>query len=105
LTSKKKFSEIIQSGKSKEYVSFILSKQHQKVGVGFAISPVNTNIKNTTQLVCVVRDITERLRDTEEITNLASFPNENPNPIFRIDVNGKILFSNNNAKTISNCYL
>ncbi len=97
----KEIREIIKSGNSKEFVSFVLSKQHQKVGVGFAISPVNTNIKNTTQLVCVVRDITERLRDTVEIRNLASFPNENPNPIFRIDFNGKILFSNNNAKSIS----
>jgi len=99
---KKEIGEVIRSGKSKEYVSFILSKQQQKVGVGIAISPVNINNKNTTQLVCVVRDITERLRDIEEIRNLASFPNENPNPIFRIDINGKILFYNNNAKSISN---
>lgn len=99
---KKEITEITQSGKSKEFVSFVTSKQHQKVGVGFAISPVNTNSKNTTQLVCVMRDITERLRDTEEIRNLASFPNENPNPIFRIDMSGKIMFSNNNAKSISN---
>ena len=98
---KKEISEIIQSGKSKEYISFILSKHNQKIGVGIAISPVITNNKNISQIICVVRDITERLRDIEEIRNLASFPNENPNPIFRIDNNGKILFSNENAKSIS----
>lgn len=102
LEIKKEIAEIIQSGKSKEYLSFILSKHNEKVGVGISLSPVFTNNKISTQIVCVIRDITERLRDIEEIRNLASFPNENPNPIFRIDMGGKILFNNKSASSISN---
>lgn len=98
----KEIHETIQSGKSKEYVTFILSKHNEKVGAGISLSPVFTNNKNTTQIICVIRNITERLRDNEEIKNLASFPNENPSPIFRIDFDGKILFNNNNARSISN---
>ena len=101
LDLKNEIAEIIKSGKSREYVTFILSKHNEKIGAGFALSPVITNNKSSTQIVCVIRNITERLQNNEEIKNLASFPNENPNPIFRIDANGKILFNNNNASTIS----
>ncbi|MCE2848131.1 MAG: PAS domain S-box protein [Chitinophagaceae bacterium] len=102
LDLKNEIAEIIKSGKSREYVTFILSKHNEKIGAGFALSPVITNNKSSTQIVCVIRNITERLQNNEEIKNLASFPNENPNPIFRIDFDGKILFKNNNANSISN---
>lgn len=99
---KKEISEIIQSGKSKNFTTYILSKYQQRIGISISLSPVANANKIITQVICVIRDISERLRDIEEIRNLASFPNENPNPIFRIDMNGKILFSNKNAKSISN---
>lgn len=99
---KKELSEIINTGESKDFTGYILTKGQQLVGVSISLSPVLNNLKNISQIICVVRNITERLKDLEEIKNLASFPNENPNPIFRIDSNGEILFSNRNAKTISN---
>jgi len=40
------------------------------------------------------RDITERKQIEEEIRNLAKFPSENPNPVLRINADGKILYSN-----------
>ncbi len=40
------------------------------------------------------RDITERKQQEREIENIAKFPSENPNPIFRIDGNGTILYGN-----------
>jgi PAS domain S-box-containing protein len=39
-------------------------------------------------------DITERKQQEREIKNLARFPSENPNPIFRIDKKGTILYGN-----------
>jgi PAS domain S-box-containing protein len=39
-------------------------------------------------------DITERKRLESEIESIARFPSENPNPIFRIDGNGTILYGN-----------
>jgi len=42
----------------------------------------------------VVQDISERKRADEEIASLARFPEENPNPILRISVDGTILYGN-----------
>ena len=98
---KKEIAEIISRGKSKNFTTYILSKQHQKIGISISLSPVINNTKNITQIICVIRNITERLKNLDEIKNLASFPNENPNPIFRLDNHGKILFHNNNAIPIS----
>ena len=40
-------------------------------------------------------DITERkTRNEREIESIAKFPFENPNPVFRINVKGKILYGN-----------
>ena len=42
----------------------------------------------------VFEDITERKRQEREIENIAKFPSENPNPVFRIDRKGIILYGN-----------
>ncbi len=42
----------------------------------------------------VLRDITARKKANEKIKDLAKFPLENPNPVIRIDINKKIIFSN-----------
>jgi PAS domain S-box-containing protein len=44
--------------------------------------------------VAIIRDITGRRRAEEEIRSLARFPAENPNPVFRLDHDGIILFVN-----------
>lgn len=44
--------------------------------------------------VHVARNITERKQREREIENIARFPSENPNPIFRIDGKGTILYGN-----------
>ena len=42
----------------------------------------------------VVRDITERKQAEEEITNLAKFPAENPNPVLRLSQDGIVMHAN-----------
>ncbi len=42
----------------------------------------------------IIIDITERKKAEEKIINLAKFPSENPNPVLRIDADGKILYNN-----------
>jgi len=44
--------------------------------------------------VALLEDITERKQQVCEIKSLSKFPSENPNPIFRIDGKGTILYCN-----------
>lgn len=44
--------------------------------------------------VASLRDISEEKRKDELIRAMALFPQENPNPVFRIDPQGKIIFAN-----------
>jgi PAS domain S-box-containing protein len=97
---KKLFVEIIEKEKPTEFSTHLYTKKHKKVGVGISFTPVKQEITNSSYIVCVIRDITEYLKAHEEISNLASFPNENPNPIFRIDNAGNILFCNKIATNI-----
>jgi PAS domain S-box-containing protein len=51
--------------------------------------------KNATdQFVALFSDITEQRKSEETIRNLARFPEENPSPVLRIDVNGVLLYAN-----------
>ncbi len=42
----------------------------------------------------VFTDITEQRRAEEEIRNLARFPEENPNPVMRVNASGQIVYEN-----------
>ena len=58
---------------------------------------VNTKLKLLTE------DLENKVKiRTNELEDLAQFPMENPNPIFRVDFEGKILFLNPVAKEIKN---
>ncbi|UCC87541.1 MAG: PAS domain S-box protein, partial [Anaerolineales bacterium] len=45
-------------------------------------------------VTCILRDITERVQAEEEIRSLARFPNEDPNPVLRVSLDGTILYAN-----------
>lgn len=44
--------------------------------------------------VGMVHDITERKRAEAEIASLAKFPTENPNPILRVQTDGRLIYAN-----------
>ncbi|MDU0370868.1 ATP-binding protein [Hymenobacter endophyticus] len=46
------------------------------------------------------RDITEYHRATEQLRAVASIPGQNPNPIFRIDAEGQVLYNNPSASAL-----
>ncbi len=47
-------------------------------------------------------DLENKIKErTKELEDIAQFPLENPNPIFRVDLEGKILFSNSLASAIT----
>ncbi|MHC3129265.1 MAG: PAS domain S-box protein [Candidatus Bathyarchaeota archaeon] len=73
--------------KDKEIVYCDVSSRLMKIG-------------NQQCLVGFFRDITEQKKAEEKIQNLAKFPSENPNPVFRIAKDGTILYANKAAQTL-----
>ena len=56
--------------------------------------PVEDNGKNLFGSIGIIQDITERKRAEDEIKNLAKFPEENLNPIYKISKDGVLLYAN-----------
>ena len=56
-------------------------KPNQKNGISGTVGTLNS-------------EITERKRMEKELENLAKFPSENPNPVFRVSKEGEVLYSN-----------
>ncbi|NIP23132.1 MAG: PAS domain S-box protein [Phycisphaerae bacterium] len=48
----------------------------------------------------IITDITERKKTQEEITKLAKFPAEDPNPVLRISKDGTILYANSTSSIV-----
>ena len=96
---KDEISNVIQNRKTLEFSTQLLKKLKTSVSVEISISIAESN-DDESNIVAIVKDITERLKANEEINNLASFPNENPNPIFRVDDDGNIIFKNISANEI-----
>jgi len=46
------------------------------------------------RIMVIARDITERIKASEQIAKLAKFPAENPNPVLRISGRGTVIFAN-----------
>lgn len=55
---------------------------------------------NAVRLTGIARDITERERYQEQIEKIARFPDEAPSPIFRVNPDYKITYSNKKAQEI-----
>ena len=96
---KNEIKEIIQHQKKRELSTSLITKHKSIIPTEISIALAQSS-DSESSLVVIIKDITERLKANEEITNLASLPNENPNPIFRLDNEGKIIFRNKSAYEI-----
>ncbi len=72
----------------------LIRKDGSEVPIDDSGAPIKDKEGKTTGVVLVFRNITERKRQEREIENIAKFPSENPNPIFRVDGKGTILYGN-----------
>jgi len=78
---------------------FVLNrKDNSKVAVEISTYPVK--IKGENLVLSIARDITERKKAIKEIEELAKFPTENPNPVFRISRNGTVLYHNHSSEPL-----
>lgn len=93
--------EILNGGCPKNIELFIKNSEREKIGVELTFSLYFNSDLNTKSIFCIIRNINDKINYLEEIKNLASFPNENPNPIFRINQHGEIIFRNRSAKDIN----
>ena len=57
-------------------------------------------INNTSCVISVIHDLTEKFSADKQIKDLSRFPEENPNPVLRIDPDGKILYANPASREI-----
>ncbi len=62
-------------------------------------TPIKSN-DGSIQKLRVSYDITEIIKNHEKISDMAKFPEENPNPVLRALKNGKVIYSNARAKKI-----
>jgi len=72
----------------------------QKVWLEISASAIRDENGNIVAASEMSRDITERKKAEKEISNLAKFHSEDPNPVFRIAKDGAILYANKAAQTL-----
>lgn len=61
---------------------------------------VVTPVKNTDYANLYGRDVTKQKKAQDEISNLAKFPSENLNPVFRVNNKLSVIYTNESAKKI-----
>ncbi|MGB8983110.1 MAG: PAS domain S-box protein, partial [Anaerolineales bacterium] len=85
--------EAIQSAKSYDLeLEMLTAKGNRKWVRSMALPMVEDG--RVVKLQGIFQDITERKQAEEEIQSLARFPSENPNPVLRLSLDGKILYAN-----------
>ncbi len=84
----------------------IAAKTSDEIGeLSQAFNQMTTNLKTVTASKTELeQEIIERKRAEREIESIAKFPSEDPNPVFRIDKKGIILFSNESGTSLLNVW-
>ena len=65
-----------------------------KVWCQLTVSPVNPPGSGETYFLLVVEDITRRRQAEDRAKLLARFPDDNPNPVLRLDPQGRVVYTN-----------
>ncbi len=87
---------IIKLFKEKSTIVEILNIHHEDRDYEYIVTPV----KNTDYVNLYGRDVTKQKKAQDEILNLARFPSENPNPVFRVNNKLSVIYTNESAKKI-----
>ena len=60
--------------------------------------PLYNNDGEIVGMVGITRDVTEQRKARQKISELARFPDENPNPVMRVSIDGVLLYANSAAE-------
>ncbi|MGB2601712.1 MAG: PAS domain S-box protein, partial [Candidatus Omnitrophota bacterium] len=90
----KAFKSFVTTGKVSDAELQLKKKNGSKIDVSLNVSAVRDKKNRILQSRSVWRDITELKKAEKKISDLAKFPEENPDPVFRVSKDGKVLYSN-----------
>lgn len=82
--------------------TILVRKDGTEIAIDDSGAPIKNEEGKIIGVVLVFRDISELRQAGKEQENLARFPKENPEPVLRIDQNGKILFANPASRSLLN---
>ena len=85
---------LLRARQTKKHEKTELYLPEKDVWIVATVDPILNNKGEINGAVHIIRDITQEKKVEEEIQNLAKFPSENPNPVYRIDKKGIILYAN-----------
>jgi hypothetical protein len=88
----------VDQGIAKSVEHTFLKKNGEEYLGELSTSILRDSIGNPVCFVGVIRDRTERKGSEAEVKRLASFPEENPNPVLEIDLTGKTTYLNPAAR-------
>jgi PAS domain S-box-containing protein len=69
-----------------------------------SISPIRDSQGQIVRLLAVKEDITDRRRAEEEVKRIARFPGENPNPVLRLQQDGRVLYVNDAGQVVMHAW-
>lgn len=87
--------------------AFTMESEHRKKNGGLFPVEISVNyveFEGESYHCSFIRDITERKQAQEQIYSLSKFPDENPNPIFRLSQDGTILYHNKASLPLLNIW-
>ncbi len=85
--------------------TLLVRRDGTEIAVDDSGAPIQGPDGKTAGAVLVFRDITQRRTSEKLIQDLARFPDENPNPVLRIDREGTVLYANRASRVLENSRL
>jgi len=97
--------QILEKIKRRERVDHFetdrVTKDGAKIPVSLTISPIEDKQGKVLGASTIARNITERKRNEKQITDLAKFPSENPNPVLRV-TRESVIYTNKKGESLFN---